>query len=334
MKVSICIPTYNQVQYIRGALESALGQTLRDLEVVVSDNHSTDGTREYLESVRDPRLRVVRPERHVSANENFEFCSAAARGEYLSILCSDDLVRPAYAETMASILDAHPNVVFAYSAIEWIDENGNTKGVERHIGGSFLHTGTEELKRFFKGAGCNFPTILIRRSAYESVGGFSRGSILPDAVCILDWDLELRLLDVGDIYYHDEVLGYFRVWSTPERDTRIVKFMEESAFAYETRIADIVRRRPELASAARKARIAKAMAFANGMGKLTDSPEFERGCRFVLAHADTRTVRFVLWLHRRRLSSFIVLRDAVRSRLRQFVKGLLYRTSYAAGARQ
>jgi len=329
MKVSICIPTYNQAGYIRAALESALAQTLGDIEVVVSDNHSTDGTREYLESVGDARVRVVRPNRHVSASENFEFCSAAARGEYMSILCSDDLLTPAYAETMAGILDAHPNVAFAYSAIGWIDENGSPRGVERHLGGSFLHKGTDELRRFLKGAGCNFPTVMIRRTAYEAVGGYSRGSVLPDAVCILDWDLELRLLEVGDIYYHDEVLGYFRVWSTPERESRFIAFVEETALVYRTRIADIVSRHPELASAADSAQRAKALAFSYGMSKLRGSPHFDDVAEVIRTMGDTAAVRLVLWLHRHGLSSIITVRDRPQRWLRQTVKALLYRARYA-----
>lgn len=329
MKVSICIPTYNQAGYIHAAVDSALAQTLREIEIVISDNHSTDGTRNYLESVTDPRVRVIRPEVHLSANENFEFCSAAARGDYLTILCSDDLLRPAYADTMARILDSHPTVSFAYSAIEWIDEHGRSKGVERHVGGSFLHSGKEELKRFMRGAGCNFPTIMIRRADYETVGGYSRGSVLPTAVCVLDWDLELRLLECGDIYYHDEVLGYFRVWATPERESRFVTFVEETAFMYHTRIVEIVNRHPELAPAADKARSARALAFAHGMSKLRGSPRFDDVAKLILTIGDTPAVRFVLWLHRNRMSRFVDAREQATRFLRQTLKGLLYRLRYA-----
>lgn len=325
VKVSICIPTYNQVKYLRAAVESAFAQTLDDLEVIVSDNHCTDGSAEYLASLQDRRLRVVRPPHHVSANENFDFCIGHAQGRYISLLCSDDLLAPRFARTMSDIMDAHEKVAFAYSAIEWIDEHGRSLGSERHVGGSFHRPGNAELPRFLKGSGCNFPTVMIRRKLYEAAGGYSSGCSIPNAVCIGDWDLELRLLELGDIFYHDEVLGSFRVWSTHERDSRLFTFIRETDVVYRTRIADLVSRRPELQVVADRAREARALAFAYGIGRYATSPRFEEGVSLILSLADTPTIRFVLWLHRRRLTALVGLRNNALAWLRRTAKDVIFR---------
>ena len=87
---SIVIPTYNRSELVQGAVRSVLSQSLRDLEVVVSDNGSEDDTREVISRFRDPRVRYVRTPAHTSIGDSWEFARLQARGTLVMMLSDDD----------------------------------------------------------------------------------------------------------------------------------------------------------------------------------------------------------------------------------------------------
>jgi glycosyltransferase involved in cell wall biosynthesis len=170
-KLSICIPTYNQIQFIDKAVTSALNQQFDDLEVVVSDNHCTDGTSEYLRDLHDGRLRVVQPAEHVEVAVNHNFCAEQSRGRYLTFLASDNVLLPTYAARMTDRLTHEPGAAFAYCAAEFIDGQDRRIRLERHVGGSRRRSGDDALVRFFRGSRCTFDGLLMRRECYEASGG-------------------------------------------------------------------------------------------------------------------------------------------------------------------
>ena len=318
-KVSICIPTYHQAPYMRQAVESALSQEFDDFEVVISDDQSTDDVRSYLLSLNDGRLRIVRPRHHLSMAENWAFCVSQSHGTYVNVLSNDDVLYPSYGKKLSSILDAHPEVAFAYCGAELISEAGRSVGVERHVGGSFVRRGSDEIGRFIQGAGCVFPTVMIRRDCYEKVGGFGSWGIVGD------WDLELRMLRTGGVAYLDEVLVKYRIWSTHERASRITLQLQEIVRLYETTVSDLVKSYPRgVGTAVIAAKRHLARSGAVGIGRLSGTPKFEEAARLVLMLDSSLSVRFLLQLHRHGLSW--VLSGAMKTKLwlRQRVKALLY----------
>src|SRR6266849_5919778 len=110
-RVSICLPAYNHGAYLGAAIESALSQTWTDLEVVVSDNCSTDDTRQVVEAYakRDARVRYSLGENHVPMHDNFNRCARLARGAYLKYLCADDVLEPQCVKRMLAALEANPD---------------------------------------------------------------------------------------------------------------------------------------------------------------------------------------------------------------------------------
>lgn len=320
-KVSICIPTYSHAPYLLFAVKSALAQDYDNVEVVISDDSSTGEARECLASITDRRLRVVRPDRHLAMAENWGFCVSHCQGEYFNLLSNDDVLFPSYARQLAATLNACPDVAFAYCAAQLIDENGQMVGVERHIGGSFVRKGSDEIMRFIRGAGCVWSSVMIRRDCYERAGGFGKWRIVGD------WDLELRLLQTGDVAYCDEVLVQYRAWTTPERESRTVLQLQEIAQLYETTVARIANsHHKDLRRDVEKCRRAYALGCALGMGNLADKAEFVEAASQILKISDSSFVRFVLQLHRMGLSAPIV--TALRTKLwfRRKVKALLYQT--------
>ncbi len=328
-KVSICIPTYNQVQHIGKALSSALDQDCDDLEVVVSENHCTDGTRELLDRMRDPRLRIVRPPEHLPVAQNFNFCASHARGRYLAFLSSDNALDPAFARKLAAQLDANPGVAFAHCAAALVDGDGKVTGIERRVGGSYRRSGRQELRRFLLNSRCVFDTMMIRRECYERSGGLGiprQGGYFRE---LPDWDLDLRLLMTGDVIYFDEVLVQFRFWSAPNRDDnsrRLPRYIEEIGRMFETTVAELVEEAPELTPHARRARKAMAMNCALGVGQLKGSPHYEESVENVKRIYDSIPIRLVLLAHNCGMSTVVSGVRTLKQWVRLRVKEILYQS--------
>jgi len=118
--VSIMVPVYNRRRLLAECLESALAQTWRDLEVVVVDNASTDGTgdvcREFARA--DSRVRIFRNSDNIGPVRNWQRCFREAQGHYGKLLFSDDVLSPHYLEkTLPLMRDPHVAFVFTMAMI-------------------------------------------------------------------------------------------------------------------------------------------------------------------------------------------------------------------------
>jgi glycosyltransferase involved in cell wall biosynthesis len=122
VKVTIGMPVYNGARFISGALDALLEQSYRDFEIVISDNVSTDATREICEEYarRDGRVRYVRQSSPLPVFDNFMFVLREARGEYFMWHAHDDRWQPEWLARATRILDAEPaaSLVFANFEIE------------------------------------------------------------------------------------------------------------------------------------------------------------------------------------------------------------------------
>jgi glycosyltransferase involved in cell wall biosynthesis len=169
-KVTIAIPTYTRSRTLTRAVNSALGQTYEDIEVLVCDDCSTDDTQEVLESYSDPRLRVWRHEANVGIFANVNECVRGANGEYFLLLMDDDYLESHCIESLLTIWEREHGIAFVYGQY-WLDSDS----------GSVLMRGDapdqEEGFRFIKGwwAGkrpCFINTVLFRTERVRGVGGF------------------------------------------------------------------------------------------------------------------------------------------------------------------
>jgi glycosyltransferase involved in cell wall biosynthesis len=298
-KVSICIPTFNQVEYLHSALESALKQDYDNLEVVISDNHSTDWTFEYLSRITDSRVRVVRPDKHVPMMDNWRFCISKSQGDYINVLSSDDLLFPDYTKKMVTILQSYPTAAFAYCSARLIDKEGNILGIRPYHGKNFFRNGSKELKNYLLQPVCLPSAMMMRRNSYERVGGFRTWKVVGD------WDVMLRLLQIGDVVYHNEILAQYRIWSAPERDARFLTHLEEVVKLYETTVAEILRHHPELIGDGRRARRRRAIVWALQLGRLVDERKFQQAARLIMKIDDSKLVCLALNSQRSKLLSYL-----------------------------
>ncbi len=115
-RVSVGMPIRNGRPLIADALRSVIEQTERDLEIIVSDNGSDDGTTELLQAAAaaDPRIRYVRPDSPLRAYDNFRFVLRQARGEYFMWAAHDDTRDADFIARMIRALESNPDAVLAF----------------------------------------------------------------------------------------------------------------------------------------------------------------------------------------------------------------------------
>jgi len=123
--VTIGIPTYNRAaDTLPEALSSALAQTYPNLEIVVSDNCSTDNTTEVVTAFNDPRIRYIRHEENIGANNNFNACIEHAQGTYLLLLHDDDFIEPELITSCLERANHATDVGIIISGMRAIDGEG------------------------------------------------------------------------------------------------------------------------------------------------------------------------------------------------------------------
>ncbi|MGI8992645.1 MAG: glycosyltransferase family 2 protein [Bryobacteraceae bacterium] len=117
--VSILVPVYNREAFLAACLDSACAQTVRDFEVVVVDNASTDGTWDICRrfAARDSRVRIFRNAENLGPVRNWRRCFDEARGEFGKVLFSDDLMSPDFLAKTVSYFD-DPEIGFVFANCE------------------------------------------------------------------------------------------------------------------------------------------------------------------------------------------------------------------------
>lgn len=115
MRLTIAIPTVNRDYCVARAIESALAQTSPAVDILVSNNGSTDGTREILDRYSDPRLRVFHHPKTMPVVEHANFLMDEVRGELVVALSDDDYLEPRFAERVLDLFARHPELSFAYT---------------------------------------------------------------------------------------------------------------------------------------------------------------------------------------------------------------------------
>jgi glycosyltransferase involved in cell wall biosynthesis len=126
-QVSIALPVYNGEKFIEFTIKSVLDQDYNDLELIITDNRSTDRTKEICLDLAetDPRIRYVENPRNLGAAPNYNAGYALARGKYLKWSAHDDLISPNFISATVSALETHPDATLAFGRTICIDTDGN-----------------------------------------------------------------------------------------------------------------------------------------------------------------------------------------------------------------
>lgn len=183
-RVSVLLPVHDGADTIRAAVASILDQTFDDLELLVTDDASADGTAEVLASFDDPRLVVHRNPVNLHRSRSLNEALDRARGEYVARMDADDVSRPGRLAAQVAHLDANPAVGICGT---WIRTFGHTEGAVWR-----LPTDPDEIKsRLLFRSMLAHPTVLMRASALRAAGLRYR----EDQRWSEDWDLWQRAAD-------------------------------------------------------------------------------------------------------------------------------------------
>jgi glycosyltransferase involved in cell wall biosynthesis len=125
--VSIGMPVFNDKAFIHQALDSLLDQTYPDIELILSDDCSTDGSSEIClqYAAKDSRIRYIRQPQNIGISRNMEFLLNQARGKYFMWAANDDEWHPDFIRLLLEGLKKTPEAVVAFCSVTEIDEQGN-----------------------------------------------------------------------------------------------------------------------------------------------------------------------------------------------------------------
>lgn len=206
--VSVCIPVYNGGAFIRQTILMVLNQNYDNMEVLVSDNASTDNTIEEIKKIQDKRVRLLQNKANLGMGGNWNSLLKQVKGDYVIIVCADDFLLPGAIKEKASILDNYPDVNIVSSASFVMNEKGKKIMKRRPFKGSRKFDGKSmQQELFIKRNLFAEPTNnMLRRSAMLRTGEFDEALWYT-----IDWDYWIRILNEGNAYYIDKPYSGFRI---------------------------------------------------------------------------------------------------------------------------
>ncbi len=182
-RVSIVIPTYNRLDLLPFTLDSAQSQTYRDLEIIVVDNASVDGTEAFMttRASADPRILYIRKPVNEGMIASYTTGLMRGTGEFFCTLDSDDTIEPDKVARQVTLMDARPDIDICYTRFWNMDSDG------RRINKTWLLPEGHTLPTLLQGCFVCFASVMMRREALLRVGGFD-----PNIAMVDDWDILLR----------------------------------------------------------------------------------------------------------------------------------------------
>jgi len=200
-RVTIGLPVYNGDAFLEESIESLLGQTFEDFELLISDNASTDRTEEICRryASQDPRVRYWRNPVNIGGMRNGNLTVSRARGEYFRWAAHDDVCAPTLLERLVAELDARPDVSVCCAAALSIDEHGEPLP-KYYVGKTVALRGQGEQVLLTDEAGVRYPTegtaprahdrvreLILTLGPCEATYGLIRSDVLRQTVLLGDF---------------------------------------------------------------------------------------------------------------------------------------------------
>ncbi len=227
--VTVIVPSYNHAPYVEACIESILGQTYPNIELLVIDDGSTDDSVERIRRLQERHGFDFRVQRNQGLLTTLNDALQRARGVYFAPFASDDVMLPERIERQVRHLQAHPEVAICAGNVQAIDPEGRLVGkprssrATRRLDFDSLFLGTQD--------GAPAPTLLLRRDVALAVGGYD------PSIRIEDLTMQLKMARAG--YFVDvlgDVLALYR--THPENMHRNLRFMLDEGLKIYALFAD------------------------------------------------------------------------------------------------
>lgn len=216
--VSILVLTYNQKEFVEEGLSSLTLQTYPNLEFILVDDASNDGTSDWLrasEFSRDERFTFVYNETNIGISASLNKALKLSSGKYICIFASDDVLQPQKVESQVAFFELQQEqTALVYSDASIINQEGQTTHPSfiEHIGRRKKAPSGDVFHELIKLNFIPTPAAMIRKNVLTELGGFNEQ--LP----IEDYDLWLRIAELYDIQFLDDNLVLYR-----EHDSNNIK---------------------------------------------------------------------------------------------------------------
>jgi glycosyltransferase involved in cell wall biosynthesis len=227
--VTIGMPIYNGARYVEESLRSILAQTYTNLEVLVSDNASTDATESICRQFadRDPRVVYSRNPTNLGATGNYNRVIHLANGKYFRHAAHDDILAPTNIERCVAALERDPKAVLAYPRLTIIDADGNPTGTREHS----LELGDDRASaRLAKyayliddGAMCD-PVFGLFRTAALRTTRMLGAYIAADMILLGEAALRGKIVEIPEYLFFERFHAGGSVLSNPTLDDRAAWF--------------------------------------------------------------------------------------------------------------
>lgn len=202
--VSIIMNCYNSEKYLKETLQSVYAQTYKNWEVIFWDNLSTDNSKNIACSF-DDKVKYYKGEYFLPLGEARNMAISKAQGEFIAILDCDDLWYPDKLTKQVAVFDEFPGIDLVYSDYAMLNENGTTDFNKTKLEVGHICNAFKPL--FLHQLTIPWPTIIMKKSAVDIVGGFTNYKSVED------FDLLLKMAENGLFYFVNEILAIYRIHS-------------------------------------------------------------------------------------------------------------------------
>jgi glycosyltransferase involved in cell wall biosynthesis len=219
---SIILPVRNGGHYVKECVQSILQQSLDGFELIVLDNCSTDGTAEWIESLKDRRITIYRADRPLGIEENWARIKDIPKSEFMTMIGHDDVLLPHYLSVMDGLIKKHPTASLYQSHFSYIDAEGRFL---RHC------LPMDEMQYAHEFLACHCRQIInnmgtgymMRSSDYDKVGGIP--TRYP-GLLFADYELWIRLSQLSYKATSQELCFNYRIHQSVSRTTSGIPYQQ------------------------------------------------------------------------------------------------------------
>ena len=216
-KISIVTTTYNGEKYLTESVGSILNQTFDDFEFIIVDDGSTDNTLKALQQTNDSRIRIIQQSNQGQVDALITGIKQA-QGELIARIDQDDYSLPNRLKRQVEFMDMHPNVILCGSQFqELYGDNLLPQRIQ------FVQTNDEIKKVISFSNPFAHSAVMFRRDAYFKVGGYDNSFVIG-----MDYDLFIRLMEIGEVHNLEEILTVIRMHGESHSTKKSRQSIQES----------------------------------------------------------------------------------------------------------
>lgn len=211
--VSIVIPCYNQAEYVADSLNAALNQDYENIELIIVDDGSVDGSSDIIDQYANKRnVKIIRNQINSGVSVSLNSAIAVCSGKYISVCAADDILLPNKISDQVAVMDSNPDLVFCYGQVEVFGMRPEMFNYH-HI----FEDGLIFPRLLVMGNWIAAHSILFRKEFFDKTAGFD------PRLRMEDWDVWLQLAAMGPVAYQDKVVARYRQHANNHQHPRNIK---------------------------------------------------------------------------------------------------------------